>query len=108
MKEVYKGKTNDGTGEIVTYDSKCSGKVDIEVIAPYDKTQAIYMRMDRNGDLKPDVVVLSYKRDLKWDLSLWDENYDGAWDMVGYHSDGEIKPSRFETYKQFQAKASRK
>jgi len=108
MKEVYKGKTNDGTGEIVTYDSKCSGKVDIEVIAPYDKTQAIYMRMDRNGDSKPDVVILSYKRDLKWNLSLWDENYDGAWDMVGYHPDGEAKPSRFETYKQFQAKASSK
>jgi len=108
MKEVYKGKTNDGTGEMVTYDSKCSGKVDIEVVAPYDKSQAIFMRMDRNGDSKPDVVILSYKRDLKWDLSLWDENYDGAWDMVGYHPDGEAKPSRFETYKQFQAKASRK
>jgi hypothetical protein len=107
MKEVYKGKTADGSGEVVAYDSKCSGKPDLEIVAPFDKSKAIYMRLDRNGDSKPDVVILSYKRDLKWNLSLWDENYDGTWDMVGHHPDGEAKPSRYESYTEFQARASR-
>lgn len=28
-------------------------------------------------------------------------NYDGEWDMVGYHTNGEITPSRYVSYKEF-------
>lgn len=98
MKELYKGKATDGKGEVVVWDSKCSGKADLSVYVPYDKSKALYMDMDRNGDGKIDVTVFSNKRDYKWDISIWDDNYDGKWDLVGFHSNGEIKPYRFEDY----------
>lgn len=108
MKEVYKGKTKDGSGEMVAYDSKCSGRVDIEIIAPDNKSEPFVMRLDRNADTKPDVVVFSFNRDWKWNLSFWDENYDGVWDLAGFHPDGEAKPSNYEPYKTFQARVARK
>jgi hypothetical protein len=42
-----------------------------------------------------------YKRRGKWDLSFWDESFDGSWALVGYHGDGSLKPSRFEDYETF-------
>jgi S1-C subfamily serine protease len=98
MREVYKGKTSDGTGETIVWDSKCSGKADLDVVIPYDKSKPIYMEMDRNGDGKVDVMLFSSKRDYKWEFSFWDDNYDGKWDLVGYHKKGEIKPYKFDNY----------
>jgi S1-C subfamily serine protease len=98
MKEIYRGKTSDGTGETIVWDSSCKGKADLDVIVPYDKKEPMIMRMDRNGDGKPDVLLFSEKRDNKWDISFWDENYDGNWDLVGFHKNGEIKPFRYDDY----------
>lgn len=97
-KEVYKGKNSDGTGEMVAWDTKCKGKADMDIIVPYNTNDAIIMRLDRNGDGKPDVVVFSEKRNYKWDLSFWDNNYDSKWDLVGWHQNGEVKPYRYEDY----------
>ena len=44
---------------------------------------------------------------MKWDLSFWDDNFDGQWDRVGYHEDGNSKPSRYEDFSSFSAKAKK-
>jgi S1-C subfamily serine protease len=98
MKEVYKGKTSDGMAETVVWDSACSGKADLDVVIPYDKSKPIYMEMDRNGDGRVDAMLFSTKRDYKWEFSFWDDNYDGKWDLVGYHNNGEAKPYKFVNY----------
>jgi S1-C subfamily serine protease len=98
MKEVYKGKLKDGSGEVIVWDSRCTGKADLSIIIPYDTTKPIQSESDRNGDGKVDLIIFSEKRDYKWDLSFWDENYDGKWDLVGFHKDGEVKPHKYERF----------
>ena len=107
MKEVYKGKAADGKGDVIVWDSKCSGTADLSVYVPYDKSKSIFMDMDRNTDGKIDVTLFSNKRDYKWDISIWDDNYDGKWDLVGYHKNGDIKPYRFEDYATAMGKANK-
>ena len=58
----------------------------------------IFLRLDRNGDGRADVIFFDLKRSGRWDLSFWDENYTGNWTLVGYHDDGSLKPTRFESY----------
>lgn len=106
VKVIYEGKSDDNKSNVVMYDTKCNGKVDIEIITPYDKNEAMVLRMDRNGDAKPDVIIISTTRNMKWEMSLWDNNFDGKWDYVGYHKNGELKPARYETYEEFQSKSA--
>ena len=53
-----------------------------------DQSQAIFLRLDRNGDGRADVIIFDLKRSGRWDLSFWDENFTGYWTLVGYHDDG--------------------
>lgn len=105
---VYEGKTDDKTGDVIAYDTQCSGKTDLEVVAPYDRSRPFFMRADRNLDGKVDLLVLSYERNDKWSFSYWDNDFDGKWDTVGYHSDGGLKPTRFEDYKVYSQRAAKK
>jgi S1-C subfamily serine protease len=106
-KVVFQGKSSDGKSEVTTYDTKCDGNVNVELHAPYEKTEPIYMNFDRNLDKRTDFILFSFKRDMKWDLSFWDDNFDGQWDRVGYHEDGNSKPSRYEDFSSFSAKAKK-
>ena len=103
-KETSRGQSDDKKGDVIYYDSSCTGKTDGSITTPYDQTAPILMELDRNGDGKVDVRFFSFKRNLKWDVSYWDTNYDGTWDMVGFHPDGEILPSSYEPYATFQAR----
>jgi hypothetical protein len=80
----------------------CTGKDTAEYVVPDNKNDAIFLRLDRNGDGDADAVIFDLKRRSKWDLSFWDENYNGHWTLVGYHDDGSLKPTRFESYAEFQ------
>jgi hypothetical protein len=80
----------------------CSGEESGELVIPDNKTQAIFLRVDRNGDGRADVIYFDLKRRGKWDLSFWDDKFDGHWTLVGYHDDGSLKPTRFESYAEFQ------
>jgi hypothetical protein len=51
----------------------------------------------RHGDGKPDVIFFDFKRQGKWELSYCAENFDSHWTLVGYHDDGSLKPSKFES-----------
>src|SRR6187549_3253697 len=73
-----------------------------DLIVPDKQSEPIMLKVDRNGDGRADVVYFDFQRRGKWDLSLWSENNDGHWTLVGYHDDGTLTPSRFESYEAFQ------
>ncbi len=106
-KTVYEGKSEDKTSEVISFDTQCSGKADLEIVKPIDTSKPFYLRADRNLDGKVDLVVLSYTRNEKWSLSYWDNDFDGKWDAVGFHPDGELKASRFEDFQAYSAKLAK-
>ena len=77
-----------------------------ELVTPDDQTQAIFLRVDRKGNGRADVIFFDLKRSGRWDLSFWDENSSGQWTLVGYHDDGSLKPTRFESYAEFQKRVA--
>ena len=95
----WRSKANDST--VTAYDLTCSGGINANYIVPDKKSDPIMLSWDRNGDGKPDVIFFDFKRQGKWELSYWAENFDGHWTLVGYHDDGSLKPSRFESYDTF-------
>jgi hypothetical protein len=95
----WRSKANDST--VTAYDLTCSGGINANYIVRDKKSDPIMLSWDRNGDGKPDVIFFDFKRQGKWELSYWAENFDGHWTLVGYHDDGSLKPSRFESYDTF-------
>lgn len=97
-KTVYEGKSEDKAADLISFDTQCSGKADLEIVKPIDTLKPFYLRADRNLDGKIDLLMFSYSRNEKWSLSYWDNDFDGKWDAVGFHPDGKLKASRFEDY----------
>ena len=106
-KTVYEGKSEDKAADVISFDTQCSGKADLEIVKPIDSSKPFYLRADRNLDGKIDLLVLSYSRNEKWSLSYWDNDFDGKWDAVGFHPDGELKASRFEDYQTYSARIAK-
>lgn len=98
-KVIFEGRASSDDGSIRNVDMNCTGKVNATLFVPDNKGKPIAFRFDRNNDGKVDVWIFDEDRDGKWDRSLWDEDFDGKPDLIGYHPDGEIKPSRFEKYR---------
>ena len=46
-----------------------------------------------------DFWVFDWDRDGRWDYSLISSKHDGKVDLIGYHPDGKVVPSRYEAYK---------
>jgi S1-C subfamily serine protease len=97
-KELYRGKSKDGLNDVISFDTYCTGKIDFEYVYPSDKSKAMYVHMDTNGDEYMDVMVFSPKRDGKFSVSLWDTDFDRKWDTMGTHDDGTIKPTSTKPY----------
>jgi S1-C subfamily serine protease len=106
LKELsrFRSKENDAT--VIAYDMFCTGQDNAEYVVPDNKTKAVFLRLDRNGDGKADAMIFDLKRRGKWDLSFWDEKFQGYWTLVGYHDDGSLKPTRFESYREFQRRVA--
>jgi hypothetical protein len=100
----FRSDKNDAT--VVSFDLFCNGKDSGEIVTPDDSTQPIFFRIDRNGDEAVDLIVYDLKRRGRWDISLWDDKFDGHWTLVGYHEDGTLKPTRFESYAEFQRRTA--
>jgi S1-C subfamily serine protease len=96
----FRDKAN--SSSITSYDMFCDGKASGEYVTPDKQTEAVFLRVDRNGDGKADVIFYDLKRVGKWNISFWDEKYNGQWNLVGYHDDGTLKASRFESYAAYQ------
>jgi len=101
-KELSRFRSSENDASVVAFDMFCTGKDNAELVIPDNKTKAVFLRLDRNGDGKADAIIFDFKRRAKWDLSFWDENFQGYWTLVGYHDDGTLKPTRFESYAEFQ------
>ena len=86
----FRNEQNDAT--VVSFDMFCTRKDTGELVTPDDQSEAIFLRLDRNGDGRVDVIIFDLKRGGRWDLSFWDENFTRNWTLVGYHDDGRLKP----------------
>jgi S1-C subfamily serine protease len=107
-REVSRTRDKKGETTIIAYDLSCSGRVNANYIIPDKTSDAIVLTIDRNGDGKPDVMYFDFKRVGKWDLSFWDEKFEGRWTLVGFHSDGGLEPSSFESYDIFEKRMAKR
>jgi S1-C subfamily serine protease len=101
-KELSRFRSHENDASVIAFDMFCTGKDSAELVIPDNKTKAVFLRLDRNGDGNADAIIFDFKRRAKWDLSFWDEKFQGYWTLVGYHDDGSLKPTRFESYAEFQ------
>jgi hypothetical protein len=101
-RQVSSWRDQANQANVFGYDTHCRGKITAEYIVPDKPTEPFVMRVDRNDDGRADVVYFDFQRRGKWDLSLWDENFDGHWTLVGHHADGSLIPTSFESYEAFQ------
>jgi len=106
-KKVTTWRNKDNNAALVGIDMLCSGTMDAVLVTPDDQSQAVQLKVDRNHDGKADVLFFDFKRRDKWDMSWWDENFDGHWTLVGYHDDGSLKPSRFESYEAYRKRLAK-
>src|SRR6266516_5148062 len=107
-RELFRSRNKENNATVVGYDINCSGKDNAEYVYPDKKSDAVLLRLDRNGDGLADVIFFDFKRRGKWDLSWWDENFDGHWTLVGYHDDWSLTLNRFESYEKFQRTLAQK
>lgn len=105
-KEISKFRNKENNATIIAYDLFCTGKDTGEEVIPDKQTDPRILRVDRNGDGKADVIFFDLKRRGKWDMSWWDENYDGHWTLVGYHDDGSATPTRFESFAAYEKRTA--
>jgi hypothetical protein len=78
--------------------------VDITIELPDNTSKPRRALIDSNFDDKIDIAVNDTNRDGKWDISFHDVDYDGVVDVVGYHPDGKITPSKYESYDAYTAR----
>jgi S1-C subfamily serine protease len=102
--EISRSRNDANNAILIVYDIDCSGKANADYVIPDKKTDPILLMRDRNGDGLPDVIYFDFSRQGKWDLSYWDETFEGRWTLVGYHADGSLNPTSFESFEVFQAR----
>jgi S1-C subfamily serine protease len=105
--ELFSGVNSDKTANVWSYDSNCDGKSDFEIRVPFDPSKSTSVAFDRNGDGQVDLEVFDEGRDNKFDFSFHDVDYDGKWDLIGFHPDGGVVASRFERYDTVMAELGR-
>ncbi len=96
--KLYEGRDRQHIATLVQYDTNCDGKPDYSFVTPDDRTKPISAHLDTNFDGKTDISVEDRNRDQRWDISFHDVDFDGKIDLVGYHTDGKLTPSRLEKY----------
>jgi S1-C subfamily serine protease len=98
--KIYSGANEKETATVVGWDLNCDGKVDLEVRTPKDVKLPISWVFDRNNDSRPDLVVFDFKHKSYFEMSFHDVDYDGKWDLIGWHKDGAMEAERFEPYRE--------
>ncbi|MBV9426094.1 MAG: serine protease [Bradyrhizobiaceae bacterium] len=97
-KLVSRWRSKEENATIEGYDSICAGKIDATLTYFDDQSRPLQLDMDRNHDGRFDVEFWGNRGGSKWMISFWDDKFVGRWTLVGYHDDGSLKPSRFESY----------
>lgn len=96
--KLYEGRDRQNTALLERFDTNCDGKADYSFVTPDDLTKPISAHLDTNFDGNTDISVEDRNRDQKWDISFHDVDFDGKIDLVGYHPDGKLTPSRLDKY----------
>jgi S1-C subfamily serine protease len=99
-KEVSRWRSKENDATVVGYDLICGGKIDATWTYPDDLLLPLVFQIDRNHDGKMDLTVLGTRPSI-WVISFWDANFEGHWSLVGYHDDGTLKPTRFESWQEY-------
>jgi S1-C subfamily serine protease len=98
-KVLYEGRNRDNDASIRLSDAFCTGKGNVLYVVPDDQRRSIKLLIDSSGSGKPDIWVYDWDRDGKWDYSLQSSKKDGKIDLIGYHPNGDVMPSRVEPYR---------
>jgi hypothetical protein len=80
-KVLSKYRSSDNSSSITSLDMFCDGRASGEYVIPDKASAAVFLRVDRNGDGKADVIFFDLKRSGKWDISWWVTNIlgNGPW-----------------------------
>jgi S1-C subfamily serine protease len=105
-KEVsrWRTKENGNDATVIGFDLVCKGKIDAAFTYFDDPLQPVRLEMDRNHDGRFDVAFFGNRQGI-WVLSMWDQKFVGYYDLVGYHDDGTLRPSRFESWEAYKARS---
>jgi len=57
-KELSRFRSSENDASVVAFDMFCTGKDNAELVIPDNKTKAVFLRLDRNGDGKADAIIL--------------------------------------------------
>jgi hypothetical protein len=80
------------------YDTDCDGVIDAVLRIPDDAGEPLELALDRDGDNQVDGWIYDNDQDGEWDISFWDDNFNGEPELVGHHVDGSSTPTEFESY----------
>ncbi len=95
---LKRSRNKENNADVTLIDLTCDGRWDAIYTEPDDQSKSISLQIDSKDTGRIDIVVYDTNRDGKWDISYHDVDGDGKPDLVGYHPDGNVKASRFETY----------
>jgi S1-C subfamily serine protease len=96
-KLIKKWRMTDPVGDAASYDSICTGAVDMRVELPDDPTQPGRVLLDTKHKGKIDTILISKDRKHP-DFALYDTTGSGKPDLIGYFKNNENEPYRVEKY----------
>jgi hypothetical protein len=91
-------RSKDGTGTEEYWDLDCAGKPNAVLVTPDDANEPLFLRVDPARVGRVTGVLISERRDGKWNASIWDTTGSGKPDLQCVHADGGIRPTRCEKY----------
>ena len=89
---VFQGRNQLNNAFLLIISLHCDYTADVTIVTPDDTTQPIYALVDRKRRGKPEGIIYDLRRSGKWDLSFWDQTFDGTFAWKGVHPDGELMP----------------
>jgi len=93
---VYEGRNKANNGYVRQLSTACDGVVDLAYLVPDDPAKASVLYIDTKKRGKADVVLFSFHRDGKWNVSYRDTHFNGTYDLKCYHVNGSAEPVRCE------------
>jgi Trypsin-like peptidase domain len=96
VKVIFNGRTQADDAALQMYSMKCDDKADAWKISPDDKSKSVQLHFNPDRAGKSSIVVLSNTNTGKWQPSYWDLFRDQTFAVLGFHDDGNLRPTRFE------------
>lgn len=97
MKIVKEWRTTDPAGSGTSFDSNCTGVVDMIVKLPDDPNEPAVVMLDTKHTGKVDAIIFSKDRKHP-DYALYDTTGSGKPDLIGYFHNNESEPYKVEKY----------